>query len=96
MATAYALVDNASGLTCEEALAAGIPVICHRPIPGHGADGARAMARAGLGRYARDATELLAALDRLGLASERDRQVARGRAMFDHPPAETVLSALLP
>jgi UDP-N-acetylglucosamine:LPS N-acetylglucosamine transferase len=96
MAAAYALVDNASGLTCKEALAAGIPVICHRPIPGHGADGARAMARAGLGRYARDAVELLTALDRLGLASERDRQVARGRAMFDRPPAEAVLSALLP
>jgi UDP-N-acetylglucosamine:LPS N-acetylglucosamine transferase len=96
MTSAYALVDNASGLTCKEALAAGIPVICHRPIPGHGADGARAMARAGLGLYARDATELLASLDGLGLASERDRQVARGRAMFDRPPAEAVLSALLP
>jgi UDP-N-acetylglucosamine:LPS N-acetylglucosamine transferase len=96
MAGAYALVDNASGLTCKEALAAGIPVICHRPIPGHGADGARAMARAGLGLYARDATELLTALDRLVVASERDRQVARGQAMFDRPPAEAVLSALLP
>ncbi|WP_246122276.1 MGDG synthase family glycosyltransferase [Actinoallomurus bryophytorum] len=96
MTSAYALVDNASGLTCKEALAAGVPVIGHRPIPGHGADGARAMARAGLARYARDAAELLASLDGLGLASERDRQVARGRAMFDRPSAETVLSALLP
>lgn len=96
MAAAYALVDNASGLTCKEALASGIPVICHRPIPGHGVDGARAMARAGLGLYARDATELLTSLDRLGLASERARQVARGYAMFDRPPAEAVLSALLP
>ena len=34
MAAAYALVDNAAGLTCREAMAAGVPVISYRPIPG--------------------------------------------------------------
>lgn len=96
MAAAYALVDNASGLTCKEALAAGVPVICHRPIPGHGRDGALALARAGLGEYARDTAELIAALDRLGSPAERGRRVARGRAAFAHPAAEALLSALLP
>ncbi|MFC7648639.1 hypothetical protein ACFQX6_55480 [Streptosporangium lutulentum] len=79
MAAAYALVDNAAGVTCREAMAAGVPVISYRPIPGHGRDGARAMALAGLSVYARDAGELLAALDRFGRDEERDRQVARGR-----------------
>jgi UDP-N-acetylglucosamine:LPS N-acetylglucosamine transferase len=96
MAAAYALVDNASGLTCKEALAAGVPVICHRPIPGHGRDGAVALTRAGLGEYARDAAELIAALDRLGTPDERDRRVSQGRAAFAHPAAEALLSALLP
>jgi UDP-N-acetylglucosamine:LPS N-acetylglucosamine transferase len=91
MATAYALVDNAAGVTCREAMAAGVPVISYRPIPGHGRDGARAMARAGLSVYARDAGELLAALDRFGRGEERDQQVARGAALFALSPAESFL-----
>jgi UDP-N-acetylglucosamine:LPS N-acetylglucosamine transferase len=95
MATAYALVDNTSGLTCKEALAAGLPVISYRPIPGHGRDGARAMARAGLSVHVRGAAGLLTALDRLGSPAERERRAARGRALFDHPAAETLLTDLL-
>ncbi|WP_239513798.1 hypothetical protein [Streptosporangium sp. 'caverna'] len=91
MAAAYALVDNAAGVTCREAMAAGVPVVSYRPIPGHGQDGARAMARAGLSVYARDTGELLAALDRFGHGEERDRQVARGAALFALSPAESFL-----
>ncbi|MEV4744744.1 hypothetical protein AB0K21_00065 [Streptosporangium sp. NPDC049248] len=91
MAAAYALVDNAAGLTCREAMAAGVPVISYRPIPGHGRDGALAMARAGLSVYAGDAGELLAALDRLGCGAERTRRIARGAALFDAAPAESFL-----
>jgi UDP-N-acetylglucosamine:LPS N-acetylglucosamine transferase len=89
MAAAYTLVDNAAGVTCREAMAAGVPVISYRPIPGHGRDGARAMARAGLSVYARDAGELLAALDRFGRGEERDQQVARGAALFALSPVES-------
>lgn len=95
MAGAYALVDNAAGLTCEEAFAAGVPVIGYRPIPGHGRTGVRAMAEAGLSVYARDAADLLASLDRLGSPAERRRQVARASAMFGRPTAEALLTALL-
>lgn len=35
---ARALIDNAAGQTAVQALAAGLPVVGHRPIPGHGAD----------------------------------------------------------
>ncbi|MEE3921714.1 hypothetical protein V2I01_36055 [Micromonospora sp. BRA006-A] len=31
------MVENAGGLTCQEALAAGLPVVTYRPIAGHGA-----------------------------------------------------------
>lgn len=95
MAMGHALVDNAAGLTAQEAIAAGIPVIGHRPIPGHGLAGVRAMAKAGLSVYAPDAAALLTTLDHLADPAERHRQVARAAAVFDLPSAETLLNALL-
>jgi UDP-N-acetylglucosamine:LPS N-acetylglucosamine transferase len=92
MAVAYALVDNAAGLTCRESFAAGLPVISHRPIPGHGREGALAMERTGLSAYARNAAELLAALDRLEDPRERDRQTLRSAALFDSAPAEALVT----
>lgn len=91
MAAAYALVDNAAGLTCEEAFVSGLPVVSHRPIAGHGRDGAHAMARAGVSVHAPDAAALLRALDGLGDGRRRGRQVARASALFASAPAETVL-----
>ncbi|MFF5260878.1 hypothetical protein ACFY4C_18215 [Actinomadura viridis] len=91
MAAAYALIDNAAGLTCLEALAADLPVISHRPIAGHGRDGVRAMARAGLVPFARDTADLLAALDALADPAERARLRARADALFSAPEAEALL-----
>ncbi|GLZ12924.1 hypothetical protein Acsp04_31590 [Actinomadura sp. NBRC 104425] len=91
MADAYALVDNAAGLTCREAFAAGLPVVSYRPIPGHGRDGALAMARAGLSVHAGGPRDLLAALDRLADPAERARLVAAGAALFAAPSAEALL-----
>ena len=95
MTAGYALVDNAAGLTAREAIAAGVPVIGHRPIPGHGRDGVRAMAQARLSVHAEDATALLAALDRLASPDERRRRIADASAVFDHPPAEELVRAWL-
>jgi UDP-N-acetylglucosamine:LPS N-acetylglucosamine transferase len=91
MASAYALVDNVAGLTCQEAFAAGLPVICYRPIPGHGRDNARAMERAGVSVFARDPAELRAALNRLGDPAERERLTRRAAALFTAPEAEDLL-----
>ncbi|MGF3199117.1 MGDG synthase family glycosyltransferase [Streptomyces diastaticus] len=83
MASARLLVDNAAGQTAAQALAAGVPVVTWRPLPGHGLAGARSMAAAGLTTYARDRGELLAAVGRLlGPGPERTGQVERGRGAF--------------
>ncbi len=79
-----ALVDNAAGQTAVQALAAGLPVAGHRPLPGHGADGVRRMAELRLTEPAADGPALLAVLDRLVTEGpeERRRRAARGRAIF--------------
>ncbi|WP_169946723.1 MGDG synthase family glycosyltransferase [Microbispora sp. H11081] len=92
LASAYALVDNAGGLTCREAFAAGVPVVTYRPIAGHGGDGVRAMARAGVSVHARCRADLLRALDRLqpGLPGQA-ALIARAAALFAAAPAESLL-----
>lgn len=45
------VVENAGGLTCQEALACGVPVVTYRPIPGHGRANASVLARSGLTRW---------------------------------------------
>ncbi|GIH61748.1 MGDG synthase family glycosyltransferase [Microbispora siamensis] len=92
LASAYALVDNAGGLTCREAFAAGVPVVTHRPIAGHGRDGVLAMARAGVSVHARRPGDLLRALDRLepGLPG-RAALTARTAALFTSAQAESLL-----
>ncbi len=92
MAAADVLVENAGGLTCMEAFAAGLPVITFQPIPGHGKDNAATMARAGVNRYAEDADALFAALDELAVPGEaRDELIARGRALFVGDAADDVV-----
>lgn len=96
LAGVRALVDNAAGQTAVQALAAGVPVVVHRPIPGHGADGARHMARAGVADLARDDADLLALLD--AVTAEGQARAARtrtGRALFT-ADAAAVLAAVRP
>ncbi|MET9294273.1 galactosyldiacylglycerol synthase [Streptomyces sp. NPDC003077] len=88
MASAGALVDNAAGQTAVQALAAGLPVVGHRPVPGHGAEGVAAMAAAGLSAYARDSRELVLLLDTLARPGPaRVRRIAAGRAAFSSDTA---------
>ncbi|MCC5479297.1 MGDG synthase family glycosyltransferase [Streptomyces barringtoniae] len=87
LAAAYALVDNAAGQTAVQALAAGLPVIGYRPLPGHGTDGVRQMADLGVSDLAPDGPALLSALARLTDGSpQRVERVARGRALFRGDP----------
>jgi UDP-N-acetylglucosamine:LPS N-acetylglucosamine transferase len=77
------LIDNAGGLSSKEALAAGLPVVTFRPIPGHGRDDALQMQRLGLTEVVEDEGDLVAALTRLaGSPAERRRRSRRGRSLF--------------
>ncbi len=53
-----AVVQNAGGLTCMEAFAAGLPVISYNPIPGHGRQNVFEMTAAGVTKWARTADGL--------------------------------------
>ncbi|MEU0334328.1 galactosyldiacylglycerol synthase [Streptomyces sp. NPDC006193] len=91
LAASYALVDNAAGQTAVQALAAGLPLVGHRPLPGHGAEGVRRMAELGLSELAPDGAALLKALARLTEdGRERAERVARGLALFRRDPMECV------
>lgn len=93
---ARVLVDNAAGQTAVQALAAGLPVVGHRPIPGHGADGVRAMAALGVSESAADDAELLAALRRLTPdGPARRERIAAGRALFRDDPVDLALDLAL-
>ncbi len=62
MQVADVLVHNAGGLTCTEAMVAGLPTVTYRPIPGHGRANAAVLAASGLGPWARTPHELRSVL----------------------------------
>ncbi|MGI8759823.1 MAG: MGDG synthase family glycosyltransferase [Jatrophihabitantaceae bacterium] len=66
LAAADAVVDNAGGQTCWEALSCGVPVLVYHPLPGHGRLNAEALDRAGLARWVHSPAQLQAALAQLG------------------------------
>ena len=97
MAAADALVENAGGLTCMEAFAAGLPVVTFNPIPGHGRDNADAMVRAGVSSWPatqEDLLEILSAVTAPGPV--RARFVDAASAMFAGDAATEVLSVAEP
>ncbi|WP_377268133.1 galactosyldiacylglycerol synthase [Peterkaempfera sp. SMS 1(5)a] len=94
LASCAALVDNAAGQTAVQALAAGVPVVGYRPIPGHGAEGVRRMAEIGVTSHARDERELLGALAALtSKGAVREQRIATGRALFTADPAQLLAAA---
>ncbi|HWD07563.1 MAG TPA: glycosyltransferase [Actinomycetota bacterium] len=58
LGAADVLVDNAGGQTCIEAIAAGLPVVLYRTLPGHGRLNAETLSRAGLATHALNEQEL--------------------------------------
>lgn len=89
-----ALVDNAAGQTAVQALAAGLPVVGHRPLPGHGAEGVRRMAALGVCDHAPGPDALLLSLTRLTApGAPREERIAAGRALFRKDPLDLVVRA---
>jgi UDP-N-acetylglucosamine:LPS N-acetylglucosamine transferase len=95
MAAADALVENAGGLTCMEAFAAGLPVVSFRPIAGHGKRNALDMDRAGVAALAPSVADLAPTLDRATGPFGR-AQVEAGRAMFVSDAAAEALRLVAP
>jgi UDP-N-acetylglucosamine:LPS N-acetylglucosamine transferase len=58
LASVDVVIQNAGGFTSLEALAAGVPVVTYRCIPGHGAANAAALDSAGLVPWLLDVDEL--------------------------------------
>jgi hypothetical protein len=93
MAACDVMVENAGGLTANEAFAVGLPVVTFLPIAGHGKDNAEGMAELGVTRYARTPAELRTALDVLTRPGpERSRQVAVAHGLFVGDAADDVLA----
>ncbi|GHD87816.1 hypothetical protein GCM10010508_21190 [Streptomyces naganishii JCM 4654] len=89
-----ALVDNAAGQTAVQALAAGVPVVGYRPLPGHGAEGVGRMAALGVCEQASGEAALLRSLIRLTAPGEaRERRVAAGRALFREDALTRIVGA---
>jgi processive 1,2-diacylglycerol beta-glucosyltransferase len=87
------MVENAGGLTANEAFAVGLPVVTFLPIAGHGKDNAEGMAELGVTRYARTAEELRDALTVLTQpGAERSRQIAIAHGLFVGDAADDVLA----
>jgi glycosyltransferase involved in cell wall biosynthesis len=96
LAAARVLVDNAAGQTALQALACGVPVVGYRPIPGHGVEGVRTMARLGLTEFARDGWQLLQAMDRLVPDGPvRAGRVAAARPLFHAADVVPLLGSLV-
>jgi UDP-N-acetylglucosamine:LPS N-acetylglucosamine transferase len=89
LAAADVFADNASGLTCWEALQAGTPVVAFNPLPGHGRLNVDTLARAGLVHRAHDRAELAAAL-------REDLPAAPVAAVFEGEPVERQIRNALP
>jgi UDP-N-acetylglucosamine:LPS N-acetylglucosamine transferase len=77
MHAADVLVQNAGGMTVQEAVASALPVVTYRSIPGHGLTNAAALDEAGIARWARHSGELAAAL--AGALSDRVTPISAAR-----------------
>lgn len=89
-----AVVSNSGGMTTYESFAAGVPVVFHDPLPGHGEAAAVALARDGYVTVARTPDEL-AAFARTLRDGDQDigSRALAARALFDQRPlADAVLA----
>ena len=89
-AAADVVVHNAGGLASVEAFAAGVPVVGHACLPGHGHRNAKIMAEFGIAEYAADDAELIDTLHRLAGTPEGRELAGRARTVFTDDPTEMV------
>jgi UDP-N-acetylglucosamine:LPS N-acetylglucosamine transferase len=91
-AGARVLVDQSGGGTCAEAFAAGLAVILHQPLPGHGRLGARTLAAHGMVTLAPTPADLLEQVRRaVTLGPSRQPRQPRPADIFTADPVSTLL-----
>ena len=88
------VVQNAGGLSSLEALASGLPVITHRPVPGHGLTNAAALDAAGLAVWVRRPELLAPVLDDVLDGPVGRAQDAAARRLFAAPEPAAELARL--
>lgn len=92
MAAADCLIQNAGGMTCLEAIEAGLPILLFDPIRGHGELNARIMEQEGLARVAHTQDDLG------GLLRETASEVRDGKSSGVGPRGteiQTILAGLM-
>ena len=92
LAAADAVVHNAGGLSSLEGFAAGVPVIGHACLPGHGERNARAMRDAGVAALAEDTEDLVRLLHELAGTAAGRAMAARARGLFSGDPIPVLLA----
>jgi UDP-N-acetylglucosamine:LPS N-acetylglucosamine transferase len=85
LAASDGMLTNSAGMTTMEGFARGRPIVLYRPVPGHGVDGAKALAEDRLATYATSPSDAIGALRRIERGDDPDllERMARARAMFD-------------
>jgi processive 1,2-diacylglycerol beta-glucosyltransferase len=99
MAGATALVTKPGGMSCTEALAAGLPQVLYHPIPGQEEDNAAAMARYGAGVVVKRTDEILGETLRILTSPDHRRRMVEAARAAHRPhsaraAAELVLGEL--
>ena len=92
LAAADAVVHNAGGLSSLEGFAAGVPVIGHACLPGHGQRNARAMRDAGVAALAVGTEDLVRLLHELVRTPAGSAMAGRARALFRIDPTPSLLA----
>jgi UDP-N-acetylglucosamine:LPS N-acetylglucosamine transferase len=88
------VVQNAGGLSSLEALATDVPVITHRPVPGHGLTNAAALDAAGLAAWVRRPELLAPVLHDVLVGPVGAAQRRAARQLFAGPEPAAVLASL--
>ncbi|MDA8196637.1 MAG: glycosyltransferase [Actinomycetota bacterium] len=90
MAACDVVIQNAGGLTANEAFAAGVPVISYNPIKGHGLRNVIEMEAAGVSLWAKNRNELIETIHEL--ARNPELTTRRASQVFIDDPAKVISS----
>ena len=95
MRAADVLVSKPGGLTSSEALAAGLPVVMLRPLPGQEERNARYLQESGVGVRAQTSRELIAVLDELLSEPHRMMRMSANAKRLARPRSADAVAEML-